>query len=71
MKITKIMMTALLIACLSFAVVACESEGPAEKVGESIDGGIENTGEAVEDAGDAVGDAAEETQEKVKDATNN
>lgn len=36
---------------------ACEEEGPAEQLGESIDNSAEELGEAVEDAGDDVQDA--------------
>lgn len=36
---------------------ACEEEGPAEEVGESIDNSVEQLGDAVEDAGDDVEDA--------------
>jgi len=36
---------------------ACDQDGPAEQVGESIDNSVEGLGESVEDAGDAVEDA--------------
>jgi len=50
-------------AATAFAFVAaltlsaCEEEGPAEQVGESIDNSVEELGDAVEDAGDDVKDA--------------
>ena len=37
---------------------ACDDEGPAEKLGESIDNSAEQVGEAVEEAGEDVQDAA-------------
>ena len=37
---------------------ACDDEGPAEKLGESIDNSAKQVGEAVEDAGESVQDSA-------------
>jgi hypothetical protein len=42
---------------LAPALTACEEEGPAEQVGESIDESAEEAGEAVEEAGDELRDA--------------
>jgi len=38
---------------------ACEEQGPAEKVGESIDNSVEQLGKAVEETGEKVKDAAQ------------
>lgn len=63
----KTLLIAVLIGCLSIAVVSCETEGPAEKAGEEIDQTVEKTGEKVEDAGEAVKEKAEEAKEEVKE----
>ena len=68
MSILRKILIAVLVGCLSLAVVSCDQKGPAEKAGENIDKGIEKTGEAIEEAGDAVEEAAEEVNEKMKDA---
>lgn len=44
---------------LAPALTACEEEGPAEQLGESIDESAEETGEALEEAGDELRDATE------------
>lgn len=44
---------------LAPALTACEEEGPAEQLGESIDETAEEAGEAVEEAGEEMGDAAD------------
>ena len=41
----------------ALGLAACEEEGPAEQLGESIDNSVEELGEAAEDAGDEVEDA--------------
>lgn len=43
-----------IISLMFLTFVACESEGPAEKAGETVDQAIEETGDAIEEAGDAV-----------------
>jgi len=35
-----------------FSVAACDQDGPAEELGESIDNAAEETGDAIEDATD-------------------
>jgi hypothetical protein len=51
--------------------IGCESQGPAEKAGESIDQGIDNAKDALdprgpaEKAGDAVDDAADAAADAV------
>lgn len=44
---------------LAPALTACEEEGPAEQLGESIDETAEEAGEAVEEAGEELRDAAD------------
>jgi hypothetical protein len=39
---------------LAFGLYGCESEGPAERAGESIDRTTEQAGDAVERAGDRI-----------------
>jgi hypothetical protein len=36
------------------ALTACEQEGPAEEMGESIDEGVEEMGDAAEEMGDEM-----------------
>ena len=71
---------AVLIGIISFGILACEQNGPAEKVGEKIDEAVEEAGdkiqegpaeragekidEAVEEAGEAVEEAGDEIREK-------
>jgi hypothetical protein len=42
----------------AFGLAACEEQGPAEQVGESIDESVESLGESVEEAGEEVQDGA-------------
>ncbi|MGF1629469.1 MAG: hypothetical protein ACFCUT_08365 [Kiloniellaceae bacterium] len=42
----------------ALALSACEEQGPAEQLGESIDKSVNELGEAVEDAGEEVQDSA-------------
>ena len=44
---------------LAGALAACDSEGPAEEAGETVDDAAEDAGDAAEDAGDAAEDAAD------------
>lgn len=37
---------------LMLALPACESDGPAEQAGESVDRAVDQAGEAVEEAGE-------------------
>ena len=43
----------------TFALTACEKEGPAEKAGKKLDNAAEKAGDAIEDAGDKVEDAVD------------
>ncbi|MGF1594839.1 MAG: hypothetical protein ACFCUW_16275 [Kiloniellaceae bacterium] len=40
----------------AFGLAACEEQGPAEQVGETIDESVENLGESMEEAGEEVQD---------------
>jgi hypothetical protein len=44
------------VACAMLVVGACEDEGPAERLGESINESAEELGEAIEEAGGGAGD---------------
>jgi hypothetical protein len=50
--------TALMVVCaplfLGPVLSACEEEGPAEQLGETVDETVEETGDALEDAADEV-----------------
>lgn len=46
----------IMIAATSFALGACEPQGPAEDMGEGIDEGIDEAGDEMEDAGDEMED---------------
>lgn len=54
MKLTKLIW-AMLIA-LSLSLVACDQEGPAERMGENIDEAAEEIGDEIEDACEEVDD---------------
>jgi hypothetical protein len=54
---------------LSLALVACQKEGPAEKMGKEVDKAAEKTGQAMEKAAEDVKDAAKEAVDKAKEAT--
>jgi len=53
---------------LSFALSACEEEGPAEQAGEAVDDAAEQTSEAVDDAMEKTGEAMDDAAEKMEDA---
>lgn len=55
---TKKLLPALFVGSLAGMLMACEEQGPAEEIGESID-------DAAEEAGDAIEDAADEAEEAV------
>ena len=54
---------------LGLTLVACQKEGPAEKVGKEVDKAAEKTGQAMEKTADSVKDTAKEAADKVKEAT--
>jgi hypothetical protein len=54
---------------LGLTLVACQKEGPAEKMGKEVDKAAEKTGEAMEKAADSVKDTAKEAADKVEEAT--
>ncbi|TDG14195.1 hypothetical protein E2F43_12035 [Seongchinamella unica] len=59
MKPVKTITSVLLMGALLIALPGCmKQEGPAEKVGKSLDETAESVGDHVEDAGEAVQDAA-------------
>jgi hypothetical protein len=53
---------------LGLVLVACEKEGPAEKMGKEVDKAVEKTGEAMEKAGESVENTAKEAADKVEKA---
>jgi outer membrane PBP1 activator LpoA protein len=59
---------ALCAVVLGLALVACEKEGPAEKMGKEVDKAAEKTGQAMEKAADAVKETAKEAADKVEKA---
>lgn len=54
---------------LGLTLVACEQEGPAEKMGEKVDEAAEKAGQAMEKAAESVKETAEEAADKAKEAT--
>lgn len=68
---------AALIVTATLGLVACEKQGPAEKMGEEVDeavntiknGGKETTGDKVDDAIDHAREDAKEIGEAVKEKT--
>ena len=79
MHVSRVTAIAGLVAALSFATVACQEEGPAEKAGRAIDDAAENVQENVqeltedegtlEEAGEAADEAVEDAMDAVEDAT--
>lgn len=60
MKTVKTISTALLMSTLLVVLPGCmKEEGPAEKVGKSLDNAAESAGDQIENAGEAIQDAAE------------
>jgi hypothetical protein len=66
---------AALIASATLGLMACEKEGPAERMGEEVDeavntmknGGEETPGDKLDDAGDKMQEAAQDVGDAVKD----
>lgn len=56
-RMSKIMLLSLITGVLM--LTACETDGPVENAGESVDRAVEDTGDAFEDAGESVEDAVE------------
>ena len=75
MNFTKFLFAMMFAASMSFAMVGCEEEGPAERAGEDIDRQTENTREEMNDkareAGEEIEEAGDEMNEDLKDATDN
>lgn len=46
----------LLILLFALPLTACDNDGPAENMGESVDEAVDDTGDAMEDAGDSAED---------------
>ena len=69
---------AALIVSTALGLMACEKQGPPERVGEEVDeavntiknGGHETAGDKLDDAGDKIRDAAQDVGDAVKDKTN-
>ncbi|MHB0776910.1 hypothetical protein [Halomonas sp. WWR20] len=53
---------ALLVGLMTFGVVGCDNDGPAEEAGESVDSTMDSAGDSMEDAGEEIQDAAEDAQ---------
>jgi len=49
-----------LLLTVSLGLVACENDGPAERLGEEIDRAAGQLGDAAQDAGNAVEDLCED-----------
>ena len=58
----------LLMVVASFALVACEDEGPLERAGEEVDEGIEDIRAGGETIGNKIDDAADEVRNKAEEA---
>lgn len=56
-KLLKMLFALMCVGGLTFTVVGCEDDGPAEEMGEGIDETGENIEDATEDAGDDIEDA--------------
>jgi len=47
---------------LTFAIAACEEQGPAEQTGEAVDETMEKAGDMAEEGAEKVEEAAEEAE---------
>ena len=57
------------LACvLSFGMVACEREGPAERVGEEVDEAADTVRQGAESAANEADDAMDRARENAEDA---
>lgn len=59
MSIYQMWSTIACIGMLTFALGACERQGPAERAGEKIDEAAEEVGDSMEKAGDKLKEATE------------
>ncbi|GAB2803547.1 hypothetical protein GCM10027040_34870 [Halomonas shantousis] len=53
---------ALVVALMTFGMVGCDNDGPAEEAGENVDNAMDNAGDSMENAGEDIQDAAEDAQ---------
>ena len=60
MKLVKAMGAALILSLMLVALAGCNSGGPAEDAGESIDDTVDEAGDAVEDAGEDMDDTMDD-----------
>ena len=56
----------MLIALSCAALIGCEEEGPAERVGERLDGALSEAQDRLEDARDEIEDAAEDVGDALR-----
>ena len=54
MKLVKAMGAALILSLMFVALAGCNSGGPAEDAGESVDDTVDDAGDSLEDAGDSM-----------------
>ncbi|MDN5849262.1 MAG: hypothetical protein L0H63_06425 [Nitrococcus sp.] len=69
MKIRNLLFFLMLACTLTFALSACDREGPAEEAGESVDQAAERTGEAAEDTMNQAQEKMEDMGDKVERKT--
>lgn len=63
MQKLRILFYTLLIGLMTFSLVACDREGPAERTGKAMDEAAEETREGVQEAEEAMDEAAQEAEE--------
>ena len=59
-----------MIAIALLGVYGCESDGPVEEAGESIDNAIDGMADSADNVGDSLSEAAEDACDNIGDATN-
>lgn len=62
----KTAITALMLGLTAPVLAACEDEGPAEEMGETMDETMEESGEAMEGAAEDMGEQMEQTGENIQ-----
>ena len=63
----KIIVYVLLIACS--LLISCDQDGPAEKVGKSLDDATHDTKKSLEDTGEAIDESINDAKRAVEDAS--
>jgi hypothetical protein len=59
----------MLLAVAAFGMSGCDSDGPAERAGESVDNAVDSMKDKASDAGDSLSETVKDACDEVGDAT--